>query len=150
MKRFFILAMAAIGLLGCAKETDTPVVKFEQSCYIVPSNGGGIVIPVQSTGIDEVKITYHNSADEDVYHNKPEENEGEESNNLNNIPVGDWCKLIRVIEHYEEGEGSRALAQWQSGLQLEVEVNETGMERIAYITAESFTAKQTITIKQSY
>ena len=126
MKRFFILAMAAIGLLGCTKETDTPVVKFEQSCYIVPRNGGGIVIPVQSTGIDE------------------------ESNDLNNIPVGDWCKLIRVIEHYEDGEGSRALAQWQSGLQLEVEVNETGMERIAYITAESFTAKQTITIKQSY
>ena len=139
MKRLVVLAMAVMGLLSCGKITDIPVVKFEQNEITVTSKGGGFIIPVHSTGVDEVRITY-----------RGQENWQVDAGTGDKTPVPGWCKLVKVIEHYEQTEGTRDLAEWRSGIELEVLANETGVERVAYVTVESFQASATIAIKQGF
>ena len=136
MKRFIVLAVAAIALMGCAIE-DTPVVEFSESSYTVSSEGGELIIPVSSTGVDEVRISYQSGMDAwEVI--DPETGD--------RVPSG-WIKVVKVIEHYEQ---TRELAQWQSGIYLQIEPNEGGVERIGYVTVRSFMAEAKVTIKQGF
>ena len=136
MKRFIVLAVAAIALVGCAIE-DTPVVQFNEESYTVSSEGGELIIPVSSTGVDEVRISYQSGMDAwEVI--DPETGD--------RVPSG-WIKVVKVIEHYEQ---TRELAQWQSGIYLQVEPNEGGVERIGYVTVRSFMAEAKVTIKQGF
>ena len=134
MKKFLILAVAAIAMVGCAIE-DTPVVSFSQESYTVSSEGGELIIPVSSTGVDGVEITYQSSMD--ACEIDPETGD--------RTPAG-WVKVVKVIEHYD----TRALAQWDSGIVLQVDPNKSGVERVAYVTVCSFMAEEKITIKQGF
>ena len=136
MKRFIVLAVAAIALMGCAIE-DTPVVQFNEESYTVSSSGGELIIPVSSTGVDEVRISYQSGMDAwEII--DPETGD--------RVPSG-WIKVVKVIEHYEQ---TRELAQWQSGIYLQIEPNEGGVERIGYVTVRSFMAEAKVTIKQGF
>lgn len=135
MKKFLILAVAAIAMVGCAIE-DTPVVSFYEDSYTVSSKGGELIIPVSSTGVDGVEITYRSSMD--AWEVDPETGD--------RTPSG-WIKLVKVIEHYEQ---TRDLAQWDSGIYLQIEPNESGVERIGYVTVRSFMAEEKVTIKQGF
>ena len=134
MKKFLILAVAAIAMVGCAIE-DTPVVSFSQESYTVSSEGGELIIPVNSTGVDDVQITYQSGLD--AWEINPETGD--------RIPSG-WIKVVKVIEHYD----TRALAQWTSGIVLQIEPNERGVERIGYVTVGSFMAEDKVMIKQGF
>ena len=139
MKRLVILAMAVIGLLGCSKITDTPVINFEESSYTVSVKGGELIIPVNSTGIDDVVITY-----------KGGENWEVDSTTGDRTPTVGWCQLVRVIEHYEQDTKTRDLAQWTSAIELQIEPNSTDYERVAYITVKSFSKEATVMVKQGF
>ena len=135
MKKFLVLAVATLAMVGCAIE-DTPVVSFYEESYTVSSEGGELIIPVSSTGVDGVEITYQSSMD--AWGVDPETGD--------RTPSG-WIKLVKVIEHYEQ---TRDLAQWDSGIYLQIEPNEGGVERIGYVTVRSFMAEQKVTIKQGF
>ena len=134
MKKFLILAVAAIAMVGCAIK-DTPVVSFYEDSYTVSSKGGELIIPVSSTGIDAVTISYQSGMD--AWEIDPETGD--------RTPAG-WVKVVKVIEHYD----TRALAQWDSGIVLQVDPNKSGVERVAYVTVCSFMAEEKITIKQGF
>ena len=134
MKKFLILAVATLAMVGCAIE-DTPVVSFSQESYTVSSDGGELIIPVNSTGVDDVQITYQSGLD--AWEIDPETGD--------KTPSG-WIKVVKVIEHYD----TRDLAQWDSGIVLQIEPNEEGAERIGYVTVRSFMAEAKVTIKQGF
>lgn len=135
MKKFLVMAVAALAMVGCAID-DTPVVSFYEDSYTVSSQGGELIIPVNSTGVDGVEITYRSSMD--AWEVDPETGD--------RTPSG-WIKLVKVIEHYEQ---TRELAQWDSGIYLQIEPNERGAERIGYVTVCSFMAEKKVTIKQGF
>ena len=134
MKKFLVLAVAALAMVGCAIE-DTPVVSFSQESYTVSSEGGELIIPVNSTGVDGVEIT--NQSSMDAWEVDPE---------TGDRTPGGWIKLVKVIEHYD----TRDLAQWDSGIVVQIEPNEEGVERIGYVTVSSFMAEEKVTIKQGF
>ena len=134
MKKFLILAVATLALVGCAIE-DTPVVSFSQESYTVSSDGGELIIPVNSTGVDDVQITYQSGLD--AWEIDPETGD--------KTPSG-WIKVVKVIEHYD----TRDLAQWDSGIVLEIEPNTSEIERVGYVTVRSFMAEAKVTIKQGF
>ena len=135
MKKFLILAVAALAMVGCAIE-DTPVVSFSQEEYTVSSQGGELIIPVSSTGVDDVQITYQR--DLDAWEIDPETGD--------RTPSG-WIKVVKLIEHYEQ---TRDLAQWDSGIVLQIEPNTSEIERVGYVTVRSFMAEAKVTIKQGF
>ena len=134
MKKFLVLAVAAIAMVGCVIE-DIPAVSFSQEEYTVSSKGGELIIPVNSTGVDDVQITYQSGLD--AWEIDPETGD--------KTPSG-WIKVVKVIEHYD----TRDLAQWDSGIVLQIEPNERGVERIGYVTVSSFMAEAKVTIKQGF
>ena len=136
MKKFLIMAVAALAMVGCHKIQDIPEVSFYEESYTVSSKGGELIIPVSSTGIDAVTISYQSGMD--AWEIDPE---------TGDRTPGGWIKLVKVIEHYEQ---TRDLAQWDSGIYLQIEPNEGGVERIGYVTVRSFMAEQKVTIKQGF
>ena len=134
MKKFLVMAVAAIAMVGCAIE-DTPVVSFYEESYTVSSKGGELIIPVNSTGVDAVTISYRSSMD--AWEVDPETGD--------RTPSG-WIKVVKLIEHYD----TRDLAQWDSGIVLQIDPNEEGAERIGYVTVSSFMAEKKVTIKQGF
>ena len=134
MKKFLILAVATLAMVGCASE-DTPVVSFSQESYTVSSDGGELIIPVNSTGVDDVQITYQSGLD--AWEIDPETGD--------KTPSG-WIKVVKVIEHYD----TRDLAQWDSGIVLQIEPNTSEIERVGYVTVRSFMAESKVTIKQGF
>ena len=134
MKKLLILAVAAIAMVGCQIK-DIPSVSFNEESYSVSSEGGELIIPVNSTGVDDVQITYKSGMD--AWEVNPETGD--------RTPAG-WIKLVKVIERYD----TRDLAQWTSGIYLQIEPNESGVERIGYVTVRSFMAEDKVTIKQGF
>ena len=134
MKKFLILAVAALAMVGCAIE-DTPVIEFYEESYTVSSEGGELIIPVSSTGVDAVTISYQSSMD--AWEVDPETGD--------RTPSG-WIKVEKLIESYD----TRDLAQWTSGIVLQIEPNEGGVERIGYVTVRSFMLEKKVTIKQGF
>ena len=137
MKKILIIAAAAFALIGCNKITDNPSISFNEEVYTVAASGGELIIPVNSTGIDNVNIYYQR--DGEHWQVDPETGD--------RIPVDGWLKLTKLIENYSV---TRELAQWTSGLQLAVEPNTTGVERTAYVTVRSFNLEKTVTVKQNF
>ena len=134
MKKFLVLAVAALAMFGCVIE-DTPVVSFYEESYTVSSKGGELIIPVNSTGVDEVSISYQSGMD--AWEVDPETGD--------KTPSG-WIKVVKLIEDYD----TRALAQWTSGIVLQIEPNDRGAERIGYVTVRSFMAEEKVAIKQGF
>lgn len=118
MKRLIVLCMSltAMVFVGCAK--DTPEVDFFERSYEVSANGGEMIIPVNSTGLDDVKI----------------EGDGAE-----------WLTIVEVIDEYEM---TRALAKWDSGIKIKFAPNNSGKTRTAKIVATSFKADDRVKIEQ--
>ena len=135
MKKFLIMAVMAIAMVNCNREWDTPSVKFLEESYTVPSNGGELIIPVNSTGVDDVHISY--KGDSDGWEADPETGD--------RTPAG-WIKLVKIIEQYD----TRALAQWTSGICVDIEPNNSGKERIGYVTVTSFATNAKVVIKQGF
>lgn len=136
MKKLLVLAVAAIAMVGCAN-WDVPAVSFTEDEYTVSSEGGELIIPVSSTGVDDVHITYRHGDDAWEY----DQETGDKT------PTGGWIKLVKVIKNYET---TRDLAQWQSGIYLQIEPNTSDCERVGYVTVSSFTAEARVTIKQGF
>lgn len=119
MKRLFalLLLLSTTLLTGC----DIPEVDFYERSYEVSAAGGEMIIPVNSTGLDEVGIKYY------------------DNNNK------DWCEVVEIIDHYDM---TRALAEWDSGIKIKFEPNNSGKRRSVRIVATSFGAEDRVVIKQ--
>lgn len=134
MKRLLIYALVVLGFTACVPE-DVPSVAFSQDTYTVSSNGGELIIPVTSTGVDNVVITYPNG---DRWEVDPQTGDM--------TPTEGWIKLVKVINDYD----TRALAVWTSGICLEIAPNDTDSERTATITVHSFMKEADVTIRQGF
>ena len=135
MKKLLVLAVVAIAMVGCQIK-DIPSVSFSEENYSVSSEGGELIIPVSSTGVDDVIITYRHSDDAWEY----------DESNGDKTPTGGWIKVVKVINDYD----TRALAQWTSGIVLQIEPNTSDRERVGYVTVRSFMAEDKVTIKQGF
>ena len=136
MKKIVLMFVAALAVIGCNKIEDTPEVSFYEESYTVSSEGGEITIPVSSTGVDDIFITYQSEGD--AWEVDPETGD--------RTPSG-WIEVVKVIEHYD---ATRALAKWDSGICLRIAPNEGGVERIGYVTVRSFMVEAKISIKQDF
>ena len=138
MRRLFILVAIAIGFVACSRnmDTDIPSVSFSQDIYAVSRDGGEVIIPVRSTGVDNVTITYPNG---DMWEVDPD---------TGDMTPSGWITLVKVINDYKSE--TRALLKRTSGLCLEIEPNDTDYERTATITVSSFTAEASITVRQGF
>lgn len=141
-KLFFIAVVASLTfVVGCEREIipgkiyDTPSVKFYEESMTLSAEGGDVIIPVLSTGVDNVIIQL-SSGDRWVI---------EENGDM--TPKDSWIKFVKVIDQYDVP--TRALAKWDSGISLYVEPNTTGYERSATITVSSFMVSSSIKITQS-
>ena len=134
MKKILMMCVVALAIASCAKITDIPEVKFEKSSYTISAAEGKYVIPVTTTGVDEVSLEYDDYTDRWEVDNA--------TGDL--IPKEGWIELLRVINHYD----TRALASWRSGIEIEVEENEGYFERKAYITVRSFMASKRVAVIQ--
>ena len=119
MKRLFalLLLLSTTLLTGC----DIPDVEFYERSYEVSATGGEMIIPVNSTGLDEVGIKYYGS------NNK------------------DWCEVVEIIDRYDM---TRALAEWDSGIKIKFTPNNSGKRRTVRIVATSFGAEDRVIIRQ--
>ena len=144
MKKLFIVAIAAVAFVsvGCEetifpnKIEDKPFVEFFEESIVVDAEGGEMIIPVTSTGVDNVEVIFNYSDRWEV---------DEENGDL--TPKEGWIKLVKVINEYDVP--TRALAKWDSGICIVVEPNTTGRERKAKIWVQSFMLHDTIEIIQS-
>lgn len=144
MKKLFFAAVAFMAFMSVSCENtifpgkieDKPKVEFYEESITVGAEGGELIIPVRSTGVDNVTISYN-------YQDRWEVDE--ENGDL--IPQEGWITLVKVIDQYEMP--TRALAQWDSGISIIVEPNTTGYEREAQISVQSFMLNDTIEIIQS-
>ena len=141
-KLFFIAVVASLTfVVGCEREIipgkiyDKPSVEFYEESMIVSAEGGDVIIPVTSTGVDNVTIQL-SSGDSWVI-----------EENGDKTPKDSWVKFVKVIDQYDVP--TRALAKWDSGISLQVEPNTTGYERTATIVVHSFQAIDTIVLTQS-
>ena len=141
-KLFFIAVLASLTfVVGCEHEIipnkiyDKPSVDFYEESMTVSAEGGDLIIPVNSTGVDNVTITL------------PTGDSWVIDENGDMTPADSWIKLVKVINEYDDP--TRALAKWDSGISLQVEPNTTGYERTATIVVHSFQAIDTIVLTQS-
>ena len=141
-KLFFVAVVASLTFaVGCEHEIipnkiyDKPSVDFYEESMTVSAAGGELIIPVTSTGVDNVTIAL-SSGDSWII-----------DENGDMTPADSWIKLVKVINEYDDP--TRALAKWDSGISLQVEPNTTGYERSATIMVYSFQAMDTITLTQS-
>ena len=141
-KLFFIAVVASLTFaVGCEREIipgkiyDKPSVDFYEESMTVSAEGGDLIIPVNSTGVDNVTIAL------------PTGDSWVIDENGDMTPADSWIKLVKVINEYDDP--TRALAKWDSGISLQVEPNTTGYERTATIVVHSFQAVDTIVLTQS-
>ena len=135
MKKLFLFAIVALGLTCCAID-DKPEISLEgDNLFTVSHEGGELIIPVTSTGVDQVTISYPNGDDWTF-----------DSETGDMVPVDGWVKIVKVIQHYD----TRDLAVWRSGVQLQIAPNESNSERTAKITIYSFSKSVTATIRQGF
>ncbi len=143
MKKLFFVAIAAVAFVSVSCEEtilpskieDKPFVEFYEESMSVGAEGGEVIIPVLSTGIDDVNISFD-------YFDRWET----DTENGDLTPQEGWIKVVKVINEYEVP--TRALAKWDSGICIVVEPNTTGYERKAMISVQSFMLYDTIEIVQ--
>ena len=142
MKKYLFLAVAMLGLVACEetifqREQDVPKIAFlEEEMTVEAAGAEEFIIPVQSTGIDEVYISTGDYFDRWEVDN--------ESGNL--TPKESWIEIVKVIRNYDEQ--TRALAMYDSAIVVRIKANDKGVERSATISAQSFTKVDTMTITQ--
>lgn len=144
MKKLFFVAVAAIAVVGVSCENtifptkieDKPFVEFFEESMTVGAEGGEVIIPVTSTGVDNVEFIFD-------YFDRWEFDD--ENGDL--TPQEGWIKLVKVINEYDVP--TRALAKWDSGICIYVEPNTENYERKAQISVQSFMLHDTIEIIQS-
>lgn len=143
MKKLFFIAIVGMAVVGVSCEhtifptkiEDKPYVEFFEESMAVGAEGGEVVIPVTSTGVDNVTIVL-SSGDRWVI-----------DENGDMTPADSWIKLVKVINEYDAP--TRALPKWDSGVSIYVEPNTTGYERKATLTVRSFTKTDSIEIIQA-
>ena len=143
MKKLFFIAIVGMAVVGVSCEhtifptkiEDKPFVEFKEESISVEPEGGEMIIPVLSTGVDNVSIKFQHGDNWEV---DPE--------NGDLTPKDGWIKLVKVIDQYDDA--TRALPKWDSGISIVVEPNHTGYERRAWITVTSFTKSDTILVVQ--
>ena len=143
MKKLFFIAIVGMVVVGVSCEhtifptkiEDKPFVEFKEESISVEPEGGEMIIPVLSTGVDNVSIKFQHGDNWEV---DPE--------NGDLTPKDGWIKLVKVINEYDAP--TRALPKWDSGITIVVEPNHTGYERRAWITVTSFTKSDTILVVQ--
>lgn len=138
---FFVCAVvAAIAATSCEKIIggdyikDEPKIAFEEDQMIVSAEGGEVIIPINSTGIDDVFIASDSNWIRD------------ENGDL--IPIDEWIEIVKVIDEYDAEEGTRALPMYKSAIVVKVLPNDTGYGRSATLSARSFTVSDRIIIRQ--
>lgn len=142
MKKYLFLAVAMLGLVACEetifqREQDVPKIAFlEEEMTVEAAGVEEFIIPVQSTGIDEVYISTGDYFDRWEVDN--------ESGDL--TPKESWIEIVKVIRNYDEQ--TRALAMYDSAIVVRIKANDKGVERSATISAQSFTKVDTMTITQ--
>ena len=142
MKKYLFLAVGMLGLVACEetifqREQDVPKIDFYEEVMTVEAAGAEeFIIPVQSTGIDEVYISTGDYFDRWEVDN--------ESRDL--TPKELWIEIVKVICNYDEQ--TRALAMYDSAIVVRIKANDKGVERSATISAQSFTKVDTMTITQ--
>jgi hypothetical protein len=144
MKKLFFIAVIAVAVFGVSCEEtifpttikDEPFVEFFEESMTVGAEGGEVIIPVTSTGVDNVEIIFD-------YYDRWEA----DTENGDLTPKEGWIKLVKVINYYEVP--TRDLIRWDSGICIYVEPNTTGYERKAKISVRSFMLHDTIEIVQS-
>lgn len=139
MKRAFLFMAlcCAVIFTSCdkdddIKESDIPSIEFEQKEYTLPAEGGVVVIPVLSTGIDFATIRY---TFDDAW-------SFDKSGNM--IPREGWIDLV-VIPNYPQ---SRTLMQGRSGIELTVEPNNSLANRTAWLIVGSFADTESVVLRQ--
>ena len=143
MKKLFFIAIAAVAFVSVSCEQtifpttikDEPFVEFFEESMVVEAEGGEVIIPVTSTGVDNVEIIFD-------YYDRWEA----DTENGDLTPKEGWIKLVKVINYYDDP--TRALLKWDSGICIYVEPNTTGYERKAKISVRSFMLHDTIEIVQ--
>jgi hypothetical protein len=136
------LAVAVLGLVSCeeiipSKIEDKPEINFYEDAMTAEAVGAEeFIIPVKSTGIDEVYVTADNYSDRWEVDN--------ESGDL--TPKESWIEIVKVINNYDEQ--TRALLQWDSAIVVRIKTNDSGFKREATVTARSFTKVDSIKITQ--
>ena len=117
---------------------DVPKVNFEEEQITVGAEGAEeLIIPLKSTGVDDVFIVYRGGTDENW-------NVDSESGDL--TPKEPWIEIVRVINDYDDT--TRALRQWESAVVVRIKANEGHAARQAIIEARSFTKSDQLTIIQ--
>lgn len=137
---FIIVAAAMFMAMGCEKVivgpiTDEPYISFHEDWMTLPAEGGEILVPLTSTGVDNVSIGNDSTWVVD------------ENGDL--IPIDEWVEIVKVINEYDAEAGStRALAKWDSAIVIRVQPNDTSYARSATLSAHSFSATDRIIIRQ--
>lgn len=138
MKRLIFFALMGVALLlsGC----DIPSAEFEEKVYTVVSHGQVITIPVLTTGVDEIEIRSSEGGEfqEIVWTT----DDGYELDVRRNA---EWIELVDFIDSYP---ATRALAEWRSGIKLQIAPNTSSKARHAIIQVCSFGAHAKVKIKQ--
>ena len=63
MKKILMMCVVVLAIASCNKISDTPKVEFEKSSYTISAEEGKYIIPVNSTGVDEVSLEYDDYTD---------------------------------------------------------------------------------------
>lgn len=135
MKINLIATLAlAICFTSCIKQ-DIPSISVFQEEYIVDSSGGEIIIPVLSTGIDDVTLKLGYS---DKWITNP--------TNGDRTPAKPWITISRIIESYPQ---TKALNTWTSAVVLSIEPNETKYVREATVQMRSFSKTADVKVVQA-
>lgn len=143
MMKYLLCAVAVLCMASCeeVKEDilmDVPKVNFEEEQITVGAEGAEeLIIPLKSTGVDDVFIVYRGGTDENW-------NVDSESGDL--TPKEPWIEIVRVINDYDDT--TRALAMWKSAVVVRIKANEGHAARQAIIEARSFTKSDQLTIIQ--
>ncbi len=111
---------------------DKPTVWFDVEEYTLPANGGQVIIPVHSTGVDYATIKY---TFEDAW---------DFTSEGNMVPREGWISL-EVIPNYDE---SRALMTGRSGIKLTVEPNKSVSNRTAWLIVGSYNQTTSLVLHQ--
>lgn len=121
------------GTLSCAK--DIPYISVEEEVYLIGSKGGAIIVPVTSTGIDDVTITLHRTSKWDV-----------DPSTGDLTPAEPWLSVSKVIVNYPQ---TKALASYRSAVILEAGPNGAGYAREATVEIWAFNKSAEVKITQA-
>ena len=134
LKKYAIVLLALTTIfMSCVR--DIPVISVAHEEYLVDSNGGEIIIPVVSTGIDDVTIKLGYS---DRWNTDPD--------NGDRTPATPWISVSKVIEHYPQ---TKDLPSWPSGVVLNIEQNTSSFKREAVVQISSFSKKANVKVIQA-